>query len=512
MTGNAAEDGARRPLVPVLAASILGSSVVFIDGTAVTVALPVLQRDLGADVVTVQWVVEAFAVMLASLLLLGGALGDRLGRRRVFTVGTIGFAAASAWCGLAPDSAQLVGARALQGVFGALLVPVSLALINAHVPAARRGRAIGTWAAFSALSVVLGPVLGGWLVDQASWRWIFFINLPLAAGVLVVLAVGVPESRDPTQRGGFDWLGAGLATGGLSALVFGLLEAGRIGFGELPVLGGIIGGGALLAGFLRVEARARAPMMPLALFRSRGFAGANTITLLLYAALGAGFFFLPLNMIQVQDMGALETGTALLPLIVVIAILSRLAGRVTDRIGARLPLILGSAVTGLGYALLIIPDADATYWTGFLPGLIVLGLGMGLAVAPLTTVVMAAVPVSSSGVAAGINNTASRLGGLLAIACLGLVMLAVFNTALDGALAEISLPADAQAALEAERINLAAARVPNGLDPDAEARLKQAIEDAFVSGFRVVCGVCAALSLLSSFVAAGTISRQSTRP
>jgi EmrB/QacA subfamily drug resistance transporter len=494
----------------LLGATVIGSSVVFIDGTVVNVALPILQRDLGADVVELQWVVEAYAVLLAALLLLGGTLGDRLGRKRMFAFGTIVFAASSAWCGLSPDASQLIGARALQGIGGALLVPGSLALITAHVPAARRGRAIGTWAAFTAVAVALGPVLGGWLIDHASWRWIFFINLPLAVVVLTLLT-RIPESRDEAHRGRFDYAGAAFATIGLGALVYGLLEAGRDGFAHAPVVGAMAGGALLLILFVRVEARAEQPMMPLDLFRSRVFAGANAVTFFLYAALSAGLFFLPFNLIQVQGWSALEAGLAFLPLIVLISVCSQVVGRMVDRVGGRWLLIIGSALSALGYGLFMLAGREADYWSSFFPAMSVLGLGMGLAVAPLTSVVMGAVPVARSGVAAGINNTASRLGALLAIAAFGLVMLAAFDARLDDEPAVAALSTDARDVFDAERINLAAAALPKNIDAKTAETLRIAVKDGFVDGYRIVMVLCVALALFASLCAAVTIPRGAIR-
>ena len=513
MTGPspAAPGAAVRVSMPcLLGATVIGSSVVFIDGTVVYVALPVLQRDLGADVVELQWVVEAYAVVLAALLLLGGTLGDVLGRKRMFALGTVLFAAASAWCGLAPDAGQLIGARALQGAGGALLMPGSLALISAHVPARRRGRAIGTWAAFTAVSVAIGPVLGGWLIEYASWRWVFFINLPLAVCVLVLLAT-IPESRNETHSGRFDHAGAGLATMGLGTLVYGLLEAGREGLANAPVLGAIAGGLVLLVWFVRIEARAAAPMMPLGLFRSRVFSGANAVTFFLYAALSASLFYFPLNLVQVQGWSAFEAGLAFLPLIVLISALSQTVGRTVDRIGGRWLIVTGAALAALGYGLFMVPGRDADYWTSFFPAMTVLGLGMGLTVAPLTSVVMGAVPVARSGVAAGINNMASRLGAVLAIAAFGLVMLAAFDSRLDEAPAVAALGDTARHAFAAERVNLAAAALPDGIDGETGAALRIAVEDGFVGGYRIVMALCAALALLSSLCAALTIPRGSIR-
>lgn len=485
----------------VLAAAILGSSMAFVDGTAVNVALPVLQAELGASVAGVQWVVESYALFLAALLLVGGSLGDRFGRRRVFALGVAVFALASAACGLAPGLGTLIAARAVQGVGAALLVPGSLALLSASFDEERRGRAIGTWSGFTSITAALGPVLGGWLVDQASWRWVFFLNLPLAAAVLVLCVRYVPESRDPEASGRLDAAGALLATAGLGGLTFGLIEAGRVGFGDLRVVAALALGATALGGFVLVEARSRNPMVPLRLFRSRTFAGANLLTLFLYAALGGVLFFLPFNLIQLQGYSATAAGAALLPFILLMFLLSRWAGGLVARYGARRPLVIGPTVAAVGLGLLAVPGIGTPYWTGFFPAVVVLGLGMATAVAPLTTAVMGAVEVRHAGVASGINNAVSRVAALLAVAVLGLVALGIFDTELDRRLPALDLPPAALQALDRERIQLAAMQAPAGLDAAQRAALERAIDEAFLGAFRAVALTAAGLALLGAAVA-----------
>lgn len=493
----------------VLASAILGSSMVFVDGTVVNVALPVLQTELGATVAGLQWVVESYALMLSALLLVGGMLGDNLGHRRVFAAGITLFTAASVWCGLAPDIVQLVLARGVQGLGGALLVPGSLALISAHFAAGQRGRAIGTWSGFTALAMALGPILGGWLVDNASWRWVFFLNVPVAVVTLFILFRRVPETETTNTGERLDWWGAALATMALGGVVFALVEWGRTGVAIGPVAGSLAVGIGAGAAFLLVEARGRSPMVPLGLFRSRTFAGANLITLPLYAALGGGLFFLPFNLIQVQGYSATEAGAAFLPFIAVMFVLSRWSGGLVDRFGNRRPLMVGPVIAAAGFVLLAIPGIGGSYWRTFFPGIAVLGLGMALTVAPLTTVVMAAVDGKRAGIASAINNAVSRVAGLLAVALIGVFVLVAFDRALDVGVAALNLPAEAVRALADQRLRLAEAEIPTGLPAGTRVALERAIDDAFVTGFRVAMLISAGLALSGATVAAIMIETES---
>lgn len=488
----------------VLAATILGSSLAFIDGTVVNVALPVIQRDFGATVSDAQWVVEAYTLFLAALLLLGGSLGDHFGRRRVFTIGVTLFTLASIGCGLAGDTTQLIVARAVQGVGGALLVPGSLAIISASFSRDQRGRAIGTWSGFTAMTMALGPVLGGWLVDELSWRWIFFINVPIAIAVLTIAYWHVPESRDEDARDLDPW-GAILATAGLGGVIYGLIAANDLPFVHPAVVGPLMIGVLALGGFIGNEYRVREPMMPLAVFRSRTFSGVNVMTLLLYAGLSGAMFFLPFNLIQVQGYSATAAGAAFLPFIGIMFTLSRWSGGLVDRFGAKRPLVIGPILAAVGFGLFALPGVGGSFWSTFFPAMAVLGLGMAISVAPLTTTVMNAVSERRAGLASGVNNAISRTAGLLAIAALGIVVLQAFSAELSARLGDLELDPSTQLAIESRRVELAALEVPSAVEGETRAAVGRAIDAAFVAGFRVAMLVAAALALLSAFFAAWLI-------
>jgi len=484
----------------ILTATILGSSMAFIDGTVINVALPALQQSLNATVVDVQWVVEAYSLPLAALLLVGGSLGDQLGRRRIFLIGVAIFSLASAWGGFAANIRQLILARAAQGIGGALLVPGSLAIIGASFRGEDRGRAIGTWSGFTAITAAIGPVLGGWLIEQISWRAVFFLNLPIALIVGLISFRHVPESKDENANERLDWLGAVLTTFGLGLLVYGLIESSRLGFGHRFVQAALIGGSVLLAAFLVFEARAKNPMLPLELFGSRDFTGANLLTLLLYSALGGTLFFLPLNLIQVQGYTATEAGAALLPFILIIFFLSRWSGGLVLRYGAKRPLVIGPVIAAMGFALFAVPGVRANYWTEFFPATVVLGLGMAVSVAPLTTTVMNAVPENRVGIASGINNAISRAAGLLAVAVFGILMLQVFNRSLDARLSNVELPANIKHSLDDQRTKLAGVAFPEETPLPLRETLRQAINESFVQGFRSVMVLGAVLALASGII------------
>ncbi|MCS6626926.1 MFS transporter [Roseibacterium beibuensis] len=460
----------------ILVATVLGSSLTFIDGSALGVALPAIQNDLGAGPAAAQWVSNAYLLTLGALVLIGGAAGDRFGRRKVFLIGVALFALASIACGLAPTVELLIAGRAVQGIGAALLTPGALAVIGSAFPPDERGKAFGTWAGAGALFGMAGPLVGGWLADAADWRFIFWINVPLAALTAVITLRAVPESRDPDARG-LDWVGALLAVTGLAALTWALTAAPDLGWADPLIVTGLIGGAVLLAAFLWAEARERHPMMPLGLFRSPVFSGVNLLTLLLYFALGGAMFFLPFDLIRVHGWSATLAGAAMLPFAVIMGLFSGAAGRLADRFGARLSLSVGPILAGVGLALLALPAPGAGYVDGPLAGMTVLAIGMTLAVGPLTAAVMGAVPQGHTGVASGINNAVARVAALLAIALLGVILSAVFVAGVDAPGARALL-----------------GEVMGGADLEPAAR------DAFHAAFRAVILTCAGLAVLSGII------------
>ncbi|WP_161882082.1 MFS transporter [Deinococcus alpinitundrae] len=488
-----------------LIATVLGSSMAFIDGSVVNVALNALQKDFGADLAAAQWVVNAYTLMLAALILTGGALGDLYGRKRLFGLGVLIFAAASLGCGLAPSLELLIAARILQGVGGALLIPGSLALINTVFPGHSRGRAIGLWSSTTSLVTIFGPALGGVLVDTASWRVVFLINLPLA--VLVLLSLRAVPSVQPTPTDARpDLIGSALAVLGLGALTYGLIRAGASGLAGLPLLT-TLGGAAVLGLFVLWEALARAPMLPLGLFRSAAFSGTNLLTFLLYGALGAALFFLPLNLIGVQGYSAALAGTAFLPLSLLLAGLSGYFGGLADRIGPRWLLTAGPVLAGLGFALLGGLGVGGSYWTKVLPSMLVIGLGMAITVAPLTAAVMGSVGSEYSGTASGVNNAVSRAAGLIALVVFTLLMLSHFRGALDTFLQAAELPESVRRSMTAQSARLAQVPVPSGLRATQTAAAVLAVKQAFADSFRLVCWGSGLLAVAGGLVGGWSLGR-----
>ncbi len=451
----------------VLAAAILGSTMAILDGTVVTVALPVIERRLGTTLAGAQWVVEAYLLFLSSLLLVGGALGDRFGRKRIFAAGAVLFGVASGACGAAPSIGVLVAARAVQGIGGALLVPGSLALITAAFPPGLRGRAIGTWSGASALAAALGPVAGGFLVDRLSWRAVFLLNVPIAAAVVAIAAGRMPRDRD-RKKSPLDLAGSATAILALGGLVFGLIEASHAGLASATVLAPATFGAVMTVVFGIVESRSGNPMVPPSLFRSRAFTAVNLVTLLLYGALNAAVFFLPFNLIQAHGYSPTEAGAAILPVVLLVAVLSPTAGRVGERTGPKIPLVVGPVIAGAGFAIYPrIGGPPAAYFRICLPSIALLGFGMAVAVAPLTTAVMSLQPERLAGAVSGVNNAVSRVAGLLSIAAFGVVAAATAGRAAGPAAADAALRA---VAVGSAGMAFAAAAVAGFLMPAKSVR------------------------------------------
>ena len=484
----------------VLAATILASGMAFIDSTVVNIALPVLQVSLHATIVGVQWVVESYGLFLAALILVGGSLGDLLGRRRMFLFGVGIFAVASITCGFSSNIQQLVTARCIQGVGAAFLVPGSLSIISSCFDDQTRGQAIGTWSGFTAITTAFGPVLGGWLIGHASWRWAFFINIPIAAAVIIISLWRIPESRNESAER-VDWLGALMATVGLGGLVYGFIESTNLGWDHPLVFGSLIAGFACLLLFAFVEAKTSSPMLPRALFASRSFRGANLLTLFLYAAVGIFFFLFPLNLIQVQGYSTTATGAASLPFILLVFFLSRWSGGLVRRYGPRAPLVIGPLLVAAGFVLFAVPSVGVSYWKSFFPAFVILGLGMAISVAPLTTVVMSSVGQNRSGIASGINNAVARVASVLAIAILGIVMVRTFRSGLDRSFRGRMLPPHIVQYLQSNAIKLAGVDLPSGVDARTAVVIRASVSHAFVFGFRIEMFICAGLCLASSAVA-----------
>lgn len=452
----------------VLLATVLGSAMASVDATVVGIALPAIGRDYDASLTTLQWVVTAYTLTLAGLLLVAGALGDRYGRRLVFQIGVIWFALASVLCGLAVSAGMLIAARALQGVGAALLTPGSLAIIEASFRSDDRGKAIGAWSGFSGVGTAIGPFIGGWLIQAVSWRLIFAINLPIAAGVVAVAWRHVPESRDTEQSGRVDVAGGALVTAGLIGVTYGLIDGPSGGWARPAPLAALVAGVILLAAFAARERRAAAPVLPLSLFSSAQFSAANVVTFVVYAALGGALFLLPIQLEQVSGYTALQAGISLLPVTVIMLALSARSGALAARIGPRLQMSAGPVVIAAGLALLARIGHSADYLTEVLPAVIVFGLGLAINVAPLTATVLAAAPAHNAGAASAINNDVARAAGLIAVAV---------------------LPAAA------------------GLTGAAYLHA-----DQFAAGFRTACFISAALCVLGGLLAAVTIRNPARAP
>jgi EmrB/QacA subfamily drug resistance transporter len=475
-----------------LLAAIMGSFVAGLDSTAVNVALPAIREDLGGGLAGQQWVSNAYLLTLGSLILVGGSLGDLYGERRVFSIGVGGFGVVSVLCAVAPSIEFLIAGRALQGAFGALLTPSALALIIAAFPAAERGAAIGSWTAWSGISTVIGPLVGGYLVDAVSWRLIFAINVPFVAVTLVLIAVAVPARARGTAHVRLDWIGAVLTFFGLAGPVLALIRQPVVGWSSIEVWGPGIAGIVLLGLFVLHEHRTTSPMLPLGLFKRRNFAVGNLQTFTMYGGLSVTFFFLVLFLQQVAGYDALQAGLALMPATLVLFALSKRAGRLADRLGPRLFMGIGPLVSALGLVLMLRVDAHLNYLTDLLPGLLIFSLGLAATVAPLTATVLADADESNAGIASGVNNAIARVAGLLAVAAIGAVVSAQFNSALDESLAGQTLPPPARIAVEQARKETFAS-----VDPAVTgSEVAEDVESASNHAFQVGIGISATLVAL----------------
>jgi EmrB/QacA subfamily drug resistance transporter len=482
----------------VLAASILGSSVASLEASVINVALPAIQQGLGASVAAMQWIASIYTLFLGALTLAAGSAGDRFGRRKLFAAGLAILAVASVAAGFAADAAQLIAARAVQGVGAALLVPNSLSLVSAGFPRTERGRAIGTWSAATAITSSGGPILGGVVVDVSSWRSVFFLIVPLALVTLVLAWTRLPDVRIGRRQPAVDWAGAALATAGLAGVVFGIIRLRTGTAALLPLAGGL----GLLGVFVWFETRIASPIMPPRLFRSPTFLGANLLTLLLYFAITAAFFVMPFVLVRVYGYSATATGAAYLPFALLIGVLSRRTGALADRFGPRPPLVVGPLVTAAGLLLLAVPGTTGSYWTTFFPPMVVMGLGMAITVAPLTTTVMTAVDESEVGVASGVNNTVARVAALLAVAIGGLVALETFDRSLSERLAVIDLSPAVRSALAAQSPNLGEVVAPAGASASERHAIDDAAAQALVTSFRWTDVLAALLAAASALAAA----------
>ena len=484
----------------VLLAAILGSSMSSVDSTVVYVALPVLQKELGATVVQAQWIVEAYVLLQAALILVGGSLGDRFGRRRVFAFGLGLFAFASALCGISATADQLIAFRALQALGGALLAPSSLAIISAHFDDRSRGKAIGAWSGAIALAAAIGPLLGGWLIGAFSWRWAFYINVPIALINLVILFWHVPESRDEESGGTLDWIGASLATLGLGGITFGLIESSNYGLGSPVVLSSIVLGILSLFAFVYSQSKVPHPMMPLSLFRSSNFSGANLITLLLYGAFSVTLFFMPFNLIQIQGYTPLEAGASLLPISIVLGAFSGWAGGLVSKFGAKLPLIVGPLIVTVAFLYITQIGIGGSYWTTIFPAVLIMAIGLTIVFAPLSTTVMSSAPMRLSGTASGINNALISTANVLFVSLLGVVALHSFSAAVDRRIEPLQLSPMIREQIDEETVKLANAGAPRSLNSSQQAAVNNIFDLAFVDAFKILMLFCAGLSAASAAV------------
>lgn len=487
----------------IMVSAIMASAMGFIDSTALNVVLPALQKSLDASGADIFWILNAYLLMLASLILVGGSLGDKLGRKKIFMIGIFIFIAGSVACGLAPGVLLLIVFRALQGIGGALMIPGSLSLISSAINADERGKAIGTWSAVTTLVTVGGPILGGALADAGLWRYIFFINVPIGIIALIILWRKVSETSDEDTDKGIDYTGSASIALGLASLTFGFLRIPAAGF-TVQIVVALSAGVLLLVLFIFIESKSKHPVMPLQLFKSAAFSGTNLLTFFLYAGLGAGMLFLSLNLVQVQGYSQLQSGLTFLPFTLLMIGIARFAGGLADRFGAKPFLVGGPAVAGLGLLLLSFikqTAGPADYWTTFFPYVLVFGLGMSFTVAPLTATVMGSVSDHFSGVASGVNNAMTRIANVFANAIFGALAVLFFSGALQEQLKHTGLNASQKEAISKQSANLGNAKVPQGMNKVMSRQIETAFHNSFIHVYADIMKIAALLAFLGALMA-----------
>jgi EmrB/QacA subfamily drug resistance transporter len=489
-----------------LAATVIGSGMAFINGSVVNVALPAIQSSLEASVADMQWVVSIYTFILGTLILTGGSAGDYYGRKRVFGFGVFIFLLSTVWCGLAPDVFQLIVARGGQAIGGAMMIPGSLAIITDLYEQEQRGKAIGTWSGFTALATAAGPLLGGILVDQFSWRYIFLISVPLAVAALVILYWRVPESKAADKSGQPDWKGALLATFGLGMICYSLIEASEFGVFNPVFISSMVAGILVFGAFIWVEKNIDNPMVRLEMFRSRSFSGANLVTMFLYFSLAGVFFLLPFNLIQIQGYSATAAGAAFIPFPLLVGGLSRWSGGMIVRFGARPMLVAGPLITSIGFLLLGIYGTGSSYWICFFPGISLMGLGVAISFAPLNTTVMSSVDRKDAGTASGVNKAVARLSGMLSVALLGALAISLFGHELLQMMQQNNIPEGIQQKMMSQKADLATVSIPESATPAIKTILEQNIQKSFLSSFQMVMYTSAGLILMGAVSAASLVT------
>ena len=498
----------------IMTSSIMASAMAFIDGTALNVVLPALQKSINATGTHLFWILNAYLLMLASLMLIGGAMGDQLGRKKIFMIGIFIFIAGSAACGFAPNVNFLILFRIIQGIGSAMMIPGSLALISSSINEDERGKAIGTWSAVTTFVTIGGPVMGGALADAGLWRYIFFINIPLGMVAIFILWKHVKESREEQPDQNLDFSGAISIALGLALLTYGFLRIPINGFSDWQVIFPIIAGFLLILVFIRIENSSKNPMMPLTLFNIPTFTGANLLTFFLYAALGAAMLFLSLNLVQVQGYSQLESGLTFLPFSLLMVVMARYAGSLADRYGPRLLLIAGPAIAGAGFLSLSFigqTKGPGDYWTTFFPGMLVLGIGMSLTVVPLTATVMGAVSDQFSGTASGVNNAVSRIAGVFANAIFGALAFLFFSASLQADLKPLAMSNQENNLAMAQVVNLGNAQVPPGISTDLKSSIQKFYHDGFISAYSRIMKISAVLAWIAACMAFFFIKNDSIR-